>query len=357
MLALGSPPLRTSLRSLLRIAFPKFNQPLQSTFCCTSPWLRPISGQDGHSLPVHTQKSDPPEFCTPEEDDILKNLHKQGMKPSKISSYLPRRTLKSIAARVSLIFGKPSWLPEERERLRALLKAGASIDTTHAQFPHRTRIAVRNAVAKIRSGVEMSKILPWTDDEVQKLLKLRGSHSIYEIQAAHFPNRSVRSCRYQLEKFVARSPVASELLLYTRRLWSYDVDELRKLHSQGLGVVEIGKILKRRTGGVMKKAAELGLTLEHSDLRGRTSNKRWTEEEDALLLPLITRPSSLSTAQKLFPDRSYGSVSARIVCLRKREGLSRPQKPWTQDQDTELLRLNSLGHTCLLYTSPSPRDS
>jgi len=94
---------------------------------------------------------------------------------------------------------------------------------------------------------------------------------------------------------------------------------------------------------VTKKAVELGLTLENP--RERVSKKRWTEEEDALLLPLITRPTSLYTAQELFPDRSYASVSQRIVYLRKREGFSRPQKPWTQDQDTELLRLNSLGHT------------
>jgi len=209
---LSHPPRATAVFAVCS----RFSQSPTSTFTCTPRWLRPVSGQAGQSLPVHSQTYDPPEFWSPEENDMMRNLHKQGMHPREMISYLSRRTLKSIAAKVNLIFGKPAWLPEEWERLRTLLKAGASIDTMHAQFPHRTRIAVRSAVAKIRSGVKSSTILPWTDDELQKLLNLRGNHSIYEIQAAHFPNRSVRSCRYQLEKLVARSPVASELLLYTR---------------------------------------------------------------------------------------------------------------------------------------------
>ena len=102
---LSHPPRATAVFAVCS----RFSQSPTSTFTCTPRWLRPVSGQAGQSLPVHSQTYDPPEFWSPEENDMMRNLHKQGMHPREMISYLSRRTLKSIAARVNLIFGKPAW--------------------------------------------------------------------------------------------------------------------------------------------------------------------------------------------------------------------------------------------------------
>jgi hypothetical protein len=346
MLALRSPPLRTTLRSLFWTAPPKLNQPLKSPFTSTSLWLRPDSGKDGtNPLPSSTQSLHFSGFWTPEESDMLESLHKQGMKPREMLSHLPFRNLASIKTKWSLVYGKPRhvWLPEDFDRLIALLKSGADGVTIQAQFPGRTYSAIRSAIHKVRSGKTASKVIPWTKVDHHLLMSLRGYHTAREIQAAHFPNRTEYAINKELERMMVRYPAESGIRLTTRRPWTQeDVDKLLDLHSKDLEKREICQILNRSPAELSRKGAALGLAMKRSQ---RQTPIPWTEEAEAILLPLIKRPLHRHTAERLFPDRSYSSIAKRVTDLRKREGLTRPQEPWTHDEDIKLRNLVSQGYT------------
>jgi len=267
------------------------------------------------------------------------------MKPNEMLPHLPHRNLASIKSKINVLFGKSSrgWLPKEWERLVVSLKAGASAATIQAQLPHRTLTAINGAIRRFRAGTSGSRYVQWTDDERHQLMSLRGYHTLHEIRAAHLPHRTVLAMKKELVRLVARSPEVSDIRLRTPRPWlQNEVDKLRDLHSQGLTKKEICRMLNRNPGALSGKSAGLGLKLKHSQ---RQKSNPWTDKEDAILLPMITQPMSRYGLENLFPYRSHESVARRVAVLRKREGLTRPQKPWTQDQETELRHLISLGST------------
>lgn len=185
--------------------------------------------------------------------------------------------------------------------------------------------------------------MQWTDDDRHQLMSLRGYHTLREIQAAHFPHRTALAMKTEIVRMIARSPEASDIRLRTPRPWPQnEVDKLRDLHSQGLTKKEICQILNRTPGALSGKSAGLGLALRHSQ---RQKSNPWTDEVDAILLPMITQPMSQYGLENLLPYRSHESVARRVFVLRTREGLTRSRKPWTQDQGTELRHLISLGST------------
>ena len=356
MLALRSPLLRITLRSLFETSHRKLNQPLKCTFTCTSAWLRPVAGNDGaEPRPNSAPFQDNSRFWTPEEIDTLKRLRSQGMTPREMMPHIPRRSLSSIRSQSNLMYGKfRGWLLAEQEILVASVQEGLSVDAIQAQLPNRTRASVNSAIRRLQAGSTGSKIIPWTDDERRQLIKLRSDHTMHEIHAAHFPHRTYRSIKKELSRLTVRSPSATDIRLRIPRPWTQDdVNKLHDLHSQGVEKKEICKILDRHPAALSRKSEELGLKLKHSKRQRRIP---WTEEDDAILLPLIKQSMSRSTVKNLFTYRSFESVAKRMATLRSREGLTRSHKPWTEEDNTELRRLIALGHTASEISQSLDRD-
>lgn len=329
---------------------------MKSTFTCTSAWLRPVAGNDGAGpRPNSAQFQDNSRFWTPEEIDTLKRLHGQGMKPREMVSHIPRRSLSSIKSKFNLMYGKfRGWLPGEEELLVASLQAGLSVAAIQAQLPNRTRAAVNSAIQRLQAGSMGSKIIPWTADERRQLIELRSDHTLYEIHAAHFPHRTYRGIRKELSRLTVRSPSATDIRLRILRPWTQDdIDKFRDLHTQRVEKREICQILDRHPAALSRKSEELGLKLKHSK---RQRPIPWTEEEDAILLPLIKQSMSRSTVENLFTYRSFESIARRMACLRSREGLTRSHKPWTKADNTELRRLIALGYTASEISQKLDRD-
>ena len=176
----------------------------------------------------------------------------------------------------------------------------------------------------------------WTGDEEQLLLRLRGEERSWDEIESLFPGRSASSLKgkyYRLTKDLSRQRKSI-------RPWTEEEDRIL------FKLAEIDATWEERAVYLPGRSAKAAKGRHRYLLQGasvaKNVQRRFTDDEDELLLALATTNLSWKDCERYFDDRSSGTLRARYSRLEKQ--LERPGK-FTAMEYKELSEVLDLGFT------------
>ena len=213
-----------------------------------------------------------------------------------------------------------------------------SLDTRAAEFDSNlSPIAI-----SVKPAVSEPKLLrrgkPWSDEEEQRLLKLRGEEQLPWAEIAElFPERSWRAIMAKYYK-LTRDPFQNSKPL---DLWTDEEKEiLLDLKEDNLSWDEIAEHLPRRTAKAIKTKYK---TLTEDFQAPKEVLKLYTAEEDELLVKLGKMGIPWKERATYFNNRTLRSLASRYSQI-KPPGLGQ-LGAFTREEDKQLIEALELGMT------------
>jgi len=80
-----------------------------------------------------------------------------------------------------------------------------------------------------------------------------------EIQASVFPQYTLKVLDYRIYRLLARNHHAQDELLLRKRITPEKIEQLKRLHAQGLQTLEIAEVLGLSYGSIGRKTRQLKL--------------------------------------------------------------------------------------------------
>lgn len=211
------------------------------------------------------------------------------------------------------------WTDDEVNKLISLSKTYTTEEI--AEMLNKTERQVYNKAVKLGIQINRNKQKLWTEEDTQALINLHDSYELHLISKVM--GRSEAVIR---EKAKA---LGLELKFKVRTSWSLAEEQLLKKYAKDYTINEIAYLLERTTSSVNAKLRYMGI-------KAVQSSKFWTKEEESELKRLSDNFSIEEIAEKM--NKSYGSIVTKLYQLGiKAKNYS--NKRWTQEEETQLLEL------------------
>jgi len=257
-----------------------------------------------------------------------------------------------IKATVVYPFGRAGWSAEDASTLIACRRRGDSFEEIQAKhFPDRTLRACRkkyNYSTKLTSSMPASRRRPrqpWSDDDDEHVMCLRDQgKTVAEIQELAYPKCSLTTLQRRLTRLHAnRHP--GIVHIRTSKLWSVEEKlRLQELHGRGLAVRDISLTLKRNAGVVREALGSLNLKPNRALVGIRTL---WSKEDCKQLEPFVGQRINHEQCHALASrlNRSTPSVLMKITELRKGSNQSRAyrSRTWTAEESLDIDNMYAQG--------------
>lgn len=237
--------------------------------------------------------------------------------PAQISAIARKNNIKLIDSRVV-------WTEKQISQLEKLIDQGLGISEISKKMDMKT-YSIRQQIRKMKGDDlvnSSSKVMRWTDDEVNKLISLSKTYSTYKI--AEILNKTERQVYNKAVK------LGIKINRNKQKLWTEkDTQTLINLHDS-YELHLISKVMGKSEAAIREKAKILGLELKFKD---RTS---WSLVEEQLLREY----ASVYTINEIayFLERTTSSVYSKLRYM----GIKAVQssKFWTKEEENELKRLS-----------------
>ena len=211
------------------------------------------------------------------------------------------------------------WTDDEVNKLISLSKTYTTFEI--AQMLNKTERQIYNKAVKLGISIIRNKQNLWTEKDDQILINLHDSYELHLI------------CKVmgQSEAIIRQKAKALglELRFKEKTKWSLTEEQLLREYAKDYTANEIAYFLGRTTSSVRAKLRYLGINAVKS-------SKFWTEEEEKQLKELANNFSIEEIAEKM--NKSYGSISAKLYQLGIK-AINHSNKRWTEEEERELLEL------------------
>jgi IS30 family transposase len=175
------------------------------------------------------------------------------------------------------------------------------------------------------------------DRDVIVALRQEGK-TVDEIRDQAFPTRHHSYVHRQLA-IMAKDPVRGSASRRLGLVTTEDMTSIQSMHDSGLSPGQIAPATGLSYATIRHRLRALGINPTPED---RTYTA-WTDEEEAILRPLVHKRSTAGEKQALLPHRPLTAIRARLHSLRIATGLIKRRQSWSAEQDIELARLREEG--------------
>ena len=263
-------------------------------------------------------------------DELVSQLEKlidQGLGISEISKEMDMKAY-SIRQQIRKMKGdefvNPSskvmrWTDDEVNKLISLSKTYTTEEI--AEILNKTERQVHNKEIKLGIQININKQKLWTEKDNQTLINLHDSYELHLISKVM--GRSETIIREKAKV------LGLELKFKERTNWSLAEEQLLREYAKDYTINEIAYLLERTISSVNAKLRYMGI-------KAVQSSKFWTEEEESKLKRLSDNFSIEEIAEKM--NKSYESIIAKLYQVRIR-AKNYSNKRWTKEEETELLEL------------------
>lgn len=254
----------------------------------------------------------------------LEKLIDQGLEISEISkemdmkAYLIRQQIRKMKGDE---FVNPSskvmrWTDDEVNKLISLSKTYTTEEI--AEMLNKTERQVHNKAIKLGIQINRNKQKLWTDKDTQTLINLHNSYELHLISKVIGKSEVIIREKAKV--------LGLELKFKERTNWSLSEEQLLMEYANVYSINEIANLLERTTSSVSEK-------LRHMGIKAVQSSKFWTEEEESELKKLSDNFSIEEIAGKM--HKSYDSIIAKLYKLGIR-AKNYSNKRWTKEEETLL---------------------
>ena len=177
----------------------------------------------------------------------------------------------------------------------------------------------------------------WTAEEDQRLLALRAQQRPWSEIKEVFPQRSWRALETRYYKIRPDPPTP----IKEPNFWTEEEKKLLlELVETNISWEEIAKNLPGRT---VPKIQHKYLTLSKGYQIPEDANKRWTTEEDELLLEIAEARVPWTEGVAFFENRSARALKSRYERLNSPRTPSKPKGTFTTEEDDRIVEAVKLG--------------
>jgi len=207
------------------------------------------------------------------------------------------------------------------------------------------------ALSTLYLYLEPARGAKWTKAEDDTLMDLRGKGlTVEHIKDEAFPDKSSSMLKQRVRRLLALNPGTRNELLQRNLFTSDRIQQLERLHEQGVSSLEIADALGIVHKVVRAKMSQLKLNTVKSDKGARRTSKKWTQAEHDALEPYLAIRFSTRHFDEILKQipmwrRSLHSTEERLSMLRRNAGITRDWRKWSPEQIGILLKLQAEGLT------------
>ena len=263
-------------------------------------------------------------------DELVSQLEKlidQGLGISEISKEMNMKAY-SIRQQIRKMKGDDfvnssskvmRWTDDEVNKLISLSKTYTTEEI--AEMLNKTERQVYNKAVKLGIQINRNKQKLWTEKDTQTLINLHDSYELHLISKVMGRSEAVIREKAKV--------LGLELKFKERTSWSLAEEQLLREYAKNYTINEIAYFLERTTSSVNAKLRYMGIKTVQS-------SKFWTEEDESKLKRLSDNFSIEEIAKKM--NKSYDSIIAKLYQLGIR-AKNYSNKRWTNEEELELLEL------------------
>ncbi len=263
-------------------------------------------------------------------DELVSQLEKlidQGLGISEISKEMDMKAY-SIRQQIRKMKGDDfvnssskvmRWTDDEVNKLISLSKTYTTEEI--AEMLNKTERQVYNKAVKLGIQINRNKEKLWTEKDTQTLINLHDSYELHLISKVMGRSEAVIREKAKV--------LGLKLKFKERTSWSLAEEQLLREYAKDYTINEIAYLLERTTSSVNAKLRYMGI-------KAVQSSKFWTEEEESELKRLSDNFSIEEIAEKM--NKSYDSIIAKLYQLGIR-AKNYSNKRWTKEEELELLEL------------------